>query len=189
VSGWSRYYAATGADPRQTLLDALARFDEPGLAVDLGCGTGRDTFELLSRGWRVLAIDAEEEAIRRVRERAGDNKQLTTQLMRFEEAELPSCELVNASWSLPFCAPAAFARFWERIVAALQPGGRFCGQLFGERDGWAPADDMTFLTRGEAEKLLSTFDLERFGEVEEDSTTALGEPKHWHVFHVVARKR
>jgi hypothetical protein len=23
----------------------------------------------------------------------------------------------------------------------------------------------------------------------EDSTTAVGDPKHWHVFHVIARKR
>jgi trans-aconitate methyltransferase len=38
-------------------------------AVDLGCGAGRDTAELLRRGWRVLAIDAEAEAIRRLLER------------------------------------------------------------------------------------------------------------------------
>ena len=65
---WSRYYAAAGQDPRETLLAALERFDaegRAGLAVDLGCGTGRDTFELLRRGWRVLAIDAQSEALYR----------------------------------------------------------------------------------------------------------------------------
>jgi hypothetical protein len=30
--------------------------------------------------------------------------------------------------------------------------------------------------------------LERFDEIEENGKTALGEPKHWHVFHIVARK-
>src|SRR5439155_13843113 len=40
---WSRYFAVAGDDPRPTLLEALARFDSPGLAVDLGAGTGRDT--------------------------------------------------------------------------------------------------------------------------------------------------
>jgi len=25
--------------------------------------------------------------------------------------------------------------------------------------------------------------------VEEDSQTAVGDPKHWHVFHAIARKR
>ena len=57
MKDWTRYYDAAGDDPRHTMLDALVRFDEPGFAVDLGCGTGRDTFELLRRGWRVLGTN------------------------------------------------------------------------------------------------------------------------------------
>ena len=189
MSSWSSYYAATGGDPRETLLDALDRFEGPGVAVDLGCGAGRDTFELLRRGWSVLAIDGEEEAIRRVREQAGNDERLTTQVARFEDATFPPCDLVNASFSLPFCAPADFASLWQRVVTALREGGRFSGQLFGDRDGWAPSDDITFLPRREAEELFAAFELERFDEVEEDSKTALGEPKHWHLFNAVARKR
>jgi len=69
--GWTRYYDAAGVDPRPTVLAALERFDResPGarFAVDLGCGTGRDTLELLRRGWRVLAIDSQAEAIERAK--------------------------------------------------------------------------------------------------------------------------
>ncbi|WP_246275417.1 hypothetical protein [Brasilonema bromeliae] len=56
---WSAYYnAVIGRPPRDTLLEALARFDAESLnqqetpvqqsrfAVDLGCGEGRDTVEL-----------------------------------------------------------------------------------------------------------------------------------------------
>jgi SAM-dependent methyltransferase len=186
---WTRYYDATGAEPRETLLDALARFDEPGLAVDLGCGTGRDTFALLRAGWRVIAIDAEEEAIRRVRAGAGDDDPLETQLATFAAARWPECRLVNASYSLPFCPAREFDTVWERIARSLAPGGRFCGHLFGDRDEWAPDDEMSFHTRAEAESLFAAFELERFDEVEEDSTTATGEAKHWHLFTVVARKR
>ncbi|MEJ1932020.1 class I SAM-dependent methyltransferase [Nostoc sp. NIES-2111] len=39
--------------------------DAPRFAVDLGCGDGRDTVELLRRGWRVLGIDGAQEAIAR----------------------------------------------------------------------------------------------------------------------------
>ena len=64
---WVRYFAAAGDAPRDTLLRALelheAEGRSPGTAVDLGCGGGRDALELLRRGWRVLAVDAEPAAI------------------------------------------------------------------------------------------------------------------------------
>ena len=36
------------------------------LAIDLGCGDGRDVVEILRRGWRVVAVDAEPEALRQL---------------------------------------------------------------------------------------------------------------------------
>jgi tellurite methyltransferase len=190
TSEWSAYYAAATEEPRQTLLDALDRFDEPGLAVDLGCGTGRDTRELLRRGWRVLAVDAEEEAVVRLRAQADAGDRLETRVARMEDASLPEAQLVNSSFALPFCPAERFGDLWDRIVASLPSGGRFSGQLFGVHDEWAPGSgDMTFHTRAEVERLLEPFVLERLSEVDEDGRTALGEAKHWHVFHVVARRR
>jgi tellurite methyltransferase len=186
-SQWGRYYAAAAETPRDTLVAAAHAFAEPGFAVDLGCGAGRDTLELLRRGWRVLAIDAQPEAIDRLLARAGGDR-LETQVVRFEDAQWPVADLVNSSFALPFCPPEAFPAIWVRIVASLQPGGRFSGQLFGERDSWASAGDMTFHTRAAAEELFHDFELERFDEVDEDGATALGEAKHWHLFHVVARR-
>ena len=189
MKDWTRYYDAVGDEPRDTLLEALDRFESPGLAVDLGCGTGRDTIELLRRGWRVVAIDSEPEGIRRLRAATGDDERLETQVAPFEDAALPRSELVNASFSLPFCRRERFEELWAGIGESLAPGGRFCGQLFGDRDGWAPDPGITFLAREQVENLLGAYDVERLDEVEEDSTTAVGDAKHWHVFHVVARRR
>jgi SAM-dependent methyltransferase len=195
TSEWTPYYEYAGDDPRETLLDALARFAEPGFAVDLGCGTGRDTFELLRRGWRVLAIDAEREAIERLLAETEldlsrlETRRLETQVVRFEDAAWPDADLLNASFALPFCGPEHFRALWWRILASLRPGARFCGQLFGDRDEWASAHaEMTFHTRGEVERLLSDLDVEGLDEVEENGPTALEPVKHWHVFHVVARR-
>lgn len=189
ASAWSAYYAAATTEPRQTLLDAADRFEQPGFAVDLGCGAGRDTLELLRRGWHVLAIDAEQEAIERLRREAPAGAPLETKVAPMEDARWPDTQLVTSSFALPFCPPDRFDALWERIVASLPTGGRFCGHLFGERDEWAPGSgDITFHTRGEVERLLHGFVLERLSEVEEDGRTALGEAKHWHVFHVVARR-
>jgi trans-aconitate methyltransferase len=186
VQDWTAYYDATGEAPRETLVAALDAFDAPGFAVDLGCGNGRDTVELVRRGWRVLAIDGDANGIARLEGRGLPN--VETRVASFADATWPACDLVSSSYALPFCAPGDFHALWTRIVDSLPAGGRFAGQLFGDRDGWRDEADMTFHTRAEAEELLRPFELELFDEEEEDGETALGDPKHWHLFHVVARK-
>ena len=185
-SPWGQYFAVAGDDPRPTLLDALARFDKPGLAVDLGAGTGRDSAELLRRGWRVIAIDREQQAVDRLSAIAAP-PQLELRLARFEDAEWPACELVNASFSLPFCPSQEFTRVWQKIVDSLRPGGRFCGQLFGEHDDWA-GSGVVVQTRAELGELLAPFEVELLDEYDRDGRTAVGTRKHWHVYHLVARK-
>jgi SAM-dependent methyltransferase len=194
---WNKYYqAVAGRPPRDTLLKALEAFeaepwlDQPRFAIDLGCGDGRDAVELLQRGWRVLAIDGEAQAIDRLLSRPLQPALLQTQLMRFEALTLPTAvDLINASFCLPFCPPANFSHLWQTIVAALKPGGRFCGQLFGDRDSWAVYPNRSHHTRQQVEALLQPFELEWFEEEEHPGVTAIGEEKHWHIFHMVARKK
>jgi hypothetical protein len=138
----------------------------------------------------VLAIDADEDGIRRVREAAGDDPRLETRVARLEDAEWGARDLVNASYALFFLAPEHFARTWQRIRASLRPGGRFSGQLLGDRDTWATDPKMTHHSRDELILLLDGLEIERLDEDENaNGQTATGVPKHWHVFHVVARQR
>lgn len=199
---WPAYFDAVAGKPaRETLLQALDLMvpasnhapATPPLAHDLGCGEGRDTAELLRRGFHVIATDSHPDAFVRLRARddlrdPGLLARLTIRLAPLEAVELEPCHLVNASFSLPFCAPHAFPALWDRVVAAIRPGGLFAGQLFGDRDDWARLPDRAHLTRDNALALFAGFDLIRFDEVENDSNDAMANPKHWHVFHVVARK-
>lgn len=202
---WGAYYqAVAGRPPRETLLKALANFEAemddrpndrppetPRLAVDLGCGDGRDTVELLRRGWQVLAIDGEQKAFERLLSRPEiQPDRLQTQLMRFEALALPpAVDLINASFCLPFCPPSRFPNLWQTIVTALQPGGRFCGHLFGDRDSWVVYPHRTHHTRPQVEVLLSPFEVEWLYEEEHPGVTAIGEEKYWHIFHITARKK
>jgi len=189
---WKGYYAKTSErPPRRTLMEAVARFARPGEAVDLGCGGGRDTIELLRRGWSVLAIDAEADALDFLRARPDlpAGAKLETLCRRFEVAEWPPVDLVNSSFAMPICPQERFPELWAKIVRSLKPGGRFCGQLYGERDSWAGDPGMTHMTRGAAEDLLRDLEVELFEEEESDGVTPRGKPKHWHIFHIVARRR
>jgi SAM-dependent methyltransferase len=173
------------------LIAALDAFGECGdaLAIDLGCGDGRDVVEILRRGWRVVAVDSEPEALRRLMER-GLPRNITPIEARFENVPMPiGVELVNSSFAMPLCEPERFHDLWARIVEALPSGGRFSGQWYGRRDSWVGRPGITFLSRDEAMALLGGFDVEMFEEEEADSTTPRGKPKHWHIFHIVAQKR
>jgi tellurite methyltransferase len=192
-SDWQEYYERTsGRPPRRTLLVALERFGagDGRAAVDLGSGDGRDTIELLRRGWRALAIDAEPAAIERLKTRADlpAGAPLETLCARFEDAAWPMVDLVNASFALPLCPPERFAEVWARIERQLKPGGRFSGQLFGHRDEWHGEAGITFHQGDEIERLLAGFAVELLDEEETDTATPYGKPKHWHLFHIVARK-
>jgi SAM-dependent methyltransferase len=45
---------------------------EPGRALDVGCGTGRDAVYLTKHGWRVTGIDFAEDALAKAKVRAAD---------------------------------------------------------------------------------------------------------------------
>ncbi|HCF2593837.1 TPA: class I SAM-dependent methyltransferase [Pseudomonas aeruginosa] len=188
----SRFHAASlGAPAHPTLLQALSHWqDEPGLALDLGCGSGRDSLELLRNGWAVQAIDRDADALRLLRDQAPEahRARLETRQAGFESLVLPTAQLVNASFALPFCAAPVFSRLWREIESTLAAGGLFAGHLFGERDQWRERG-LTLHSREQAQALLGDCQVLQFEELEWQGRTALGRDKHWHLFAIVARRR
>jgi tellurite methyltransferase len=192
---WPSYYEKLrDRPPRRTTLLALDRLGpEPRgrLAVDLGCGDGRDAIEMLRRGWRVMAVDAEAVALERLKGRLDlpEDAEIDAVVSRFEKVDLPrDALLVNSSFALPLCEPEDFRRIVSDISHRLAPGGRFAAQFYGPRDSWVGRAGITFVSRAEAERLLEGLDVELFEEEESDGVTPRGNTKHWHIFHIVARK-
>jgi len=198
---WSSYYKVVeGRPPRDTLMKALELFAAGAnpkahkprrFAVDLGCGNGRDTAELLRHNWRVLAIDGQAEAIDQLRQRDDLNRMyLEARVQKFEDLTLPpEVDLINASFCLPFCPAEHFSELWDVIVSSLKTGGRFSGQLFGDRDSWAALSSIVTHPRSHVDRLLQPFIVEFFEEEEHPGKTALGEDKYWHIYQIVARKK
>jgi len=189
---WDDYYQKIqGREPRQLLLDVLEKYPtgESLHAIDLGCGDGTETIALLQYGWHALAIDGEQAGIKRLMDKVPPDARghLQTQVAKFEEAVLPSADLIHASYSIPFCHPDHFPALWEKISNALSPGGRFAGQFFGVNDSWANDLGMTFHTEKQVRAMLNGLEIEYFHEEDKDGEASSG-PKHWHVFTVIARK-
>ena len=71
----------------------------------------------------------------------------------------------------------------------LEKDGYFVGNFFGVNDTWNKTrPQMTFFSKNQVCELFKNFDILNFKEVEVDKKTGLGELKHWHIFHVIAKK-
>lgn len=179
-------------------------------AIDLGCGEGRDTRALLRRKgasrWSLLCTDGSARGMDVLLDSLRPSEHRRVCAVRCAMEALPrlypkgvpiglaerftdQVDLINASFSLPFCPAPRLPALWRWIESRIGPGGRFCGQVFGDRDTWAHARKTTGVSRAALDLMFRGFVLEELREEEKDDRTSMGELKHWHVFHIVARKR
>lgn len=188
-----RYYDITKSDkPRSSVKYFIENIKcNPSTAIELGCGAGNDTVYLIKNGWNVLAVDKEN-----VEERIA--KRLTSEELQrfkfkqqsFENIRLEKTKLIVANYSLPFCNKDKFEDLWNDIKLNIQKDGYFIGNFFGINDSWHMSKaEMKFLSKEQVIDLFSDFEILLFREVEEDGKTGLGKMKHWHVFHVISRRK
>lgn len=197
---WDDYNAdQQGREPRPSLARALAALGDPSahagplgprVAVDLGCGEGIEVTALLEQGWTVHAVDGEQAALRRLADRTAPElaARLTTHHLPFTGIDaLPAADLIHSSYALPYCPPAHFATLWAAVRHALRPGAVLACQLFGPHDDSFGDPEMTFHDEAAVRELLSGLEIVDWKEEDADGAAYTG-PKHWHVFHVVARR-
>lgn len=185
---WSNFYHITrNSPPWPRLVRAVALLGHTGEALDLGCGAGRDTRYLLEQGFTVTAVDREAASLAKLADLPTEHLRLVQSA--FEDFTFGEYDLINAHFALPFMRPDLFALVLARLKASLKPGGIFVGQFFGAHDTWNTAENaMTFFTHEEAEDQLKGLEVVEFEEEDRDGATADGTPKHWHVFHIIARQ-
>lgn len=112
------------ARPSDPWLEEHADLLRPGLrALELGCGSGEDTAELVRMGIEVIALDRSLAQLRRTRERA-PGVRLVRRDMR---AGLPfgdgRFDLVVSSLAIHYFDWATTCRIADEIARVLRPGG------------------------------------------------------------------
>ena len=186
---WREFVRNTAdAPPWPHLERAAALFQKPGDALDVGAGGGRDTKHLLRHGWRVTAIDASPAAAEALHNLPLQHS-LRVVVSAAENFAPATYDLVNAQYSLPFIARDHYDETVRRLRDSVRQRGVMAATFFGTRDEWnVPGSQQTFSTRSDIERLFAGWDVIDLTEAEADGHTADGTPKHWHTFHLIARR-
>ena len=178
--------------PRWMLRKTLELYDGfTGYAVDLGCGSGIDTVALVNAGWKVYAVDSTPDGFANIIAKLPESKRGSVECVQvcFEDMAIPEADLVYSVFSVPFCKPEFFDAFWDKIVKAIRPGGRFSGNLFGLKDEWAYMPDATFISKERLQVLFGDFEIEHFREQYSEGPSVLTPTKLWHLYDVIAGKK
>jgi tellurite methyltransferase len=186
---WQAFYEnAKEYPPSPLLVRALSFVEHKEKAIELGGGALNDARFLLTHGFDVTDLDKEK--LKPEFTKGLDPKKFHLIVSSFADFNFPTDEydLASAMFSLPFNPPDTFDRVFESVKKSLHVGGIFCGNLFGERDGWRKESTMTSHTETEAKKLLADMETVAFGPREWDGKLADGTPKHWHTYNFIARK-
>ena len=134
VAGQLRYYRARANEYDATSYGAVSverasvpaivdRLGISGDVLELACGTGIWTAELVRHAVTLTALDGAPEMLERARQR-------TPEGVRFERADLfnwtpaSTWDVVFFSAWLSHVPSDRFAGFWSSVSAALRPGGR-----------------------------------------------------------------
>ena len=102
----------------------LERFGPGGSVLELACGTGWWTEQLVRWAGRVTAVDASAEVLALNRRRVGDEKVRRIQADLFAWRPEERYDVVFFSFWLSHVPPERFEAFWEMVAGALAPGGR-----------------------------------------------------------------
>ena len=147
---WDSFYADRTREipffvdkPDEHLAEAIEHgVVRPGRALDLGCGPGRNALHLVSRGFRVDAVDLSAAAIAWARERAAAaGVGVGWQVADVFTAQLAGpYDLVVDSGCFHHLAPHRRLDYLQLLQRVLAPGGLLCLTCFTTDGGVAGPD-------------------------------------------------
>lgn len=113
-----------GTEPNRFLVDAT-RHLEPGRALDIACGQGRNAVWLASQGWSVTGVDWSEVAIDGARRLAEDAGVPVTWIIADLEQWRPDPGAYDLTVVAYLQPPSALREHaWRLAASAVAPGGR-----------------------------------------------------------------
>lgn len=141
IAGWEDLYSRgeRGREEQATaLLAETAEGLEPGRAIDLACGTGRNALYLARRGWIVEALDGSTTAVDTLRERArSESLQVEA---RVADLHAPDFELPEGKYDLAIIAFYLQRDLFGKAKGSVKPSGRVLAIAHISEPGEAPGE-------------------------------------------------
>ncbi len=169
---WQRIYGREGlvhsSEPARFLVETTAAL-EPGRALVLAMGEGRNAAWLARRGWKVDGIDIAEHAVRKAAARvAAEGGSLAAVVADLSELPLPRTRY-DLVCVLHYLERALF----EPVRAALRPGGAIVWETFTRAHAalGSPRNPAFLLDPGELRSRFLDFDIRRYRELTLDEAS------------------
>ncbi|WAL45798.1 SAM-dependent methyltransferase [Rhodococcus pyridinivorans] len=127
---WNEKYAASeliwGAPPNPVIVEHVASLPH-GRALDLGCGEGRHSLWLATRGWEVVGIDFSEVALDKARRIAAQAPSRSRDRLRYVRADV-TADSFEGKYDLILSAflhfpPPQRKALLDRAINSLKPEG------------------------------------------------------------------
>jgi len=130
------------------------------LALDIGCGGGRDSVYLACRGWQVIAIDREQRVLQRAQQLAESTRQNLTIDWRVCCVDAEGC-LPTEQVDLIVMMRYLNRDLMTKMDQMLNPGGYVIIQTFveGVEAFGSPKNPNFILKKGELAKTFSVFNI------------------------------
>jgi trans-aconitate methyltransferase len=185
----SKYYKVSGNRKPSPLLLRALKLGNFNTALDLGCGAGVDAKEMSRQGLSVTAIDYNPE----VKKHFKDTKGIEIIISSFQNFNFQKYDFIFSKSALVFIPPGEFNIAIERVKESLNPNGIIALRLWGINDSAFKRPERkgkwTFVSKKQLKEKFKDFEIIELTEEEKDGKTALGQPKHWHFFNLIARKK
>ena len=126
-------------------MHELGLLNKNGFALDLGCGKGADSADLMSVGYTVISVDNEDH---------GCKDTLVSDIVSFP-IYVDSYDIIICNNVLPFIAGKKnTADILRKIVVGLKQDGIAWFTLYGYQSSFYPNDSMSFFTDDEVNDIV-----------------------------------
>ena len=186
-----KYYEATINNKPSALIRKffINKYDQKlqgKVAIDLGCGVGNDTIFLLEKGFKVTAIDQEDQVKEIIKNKVINKQYLKIIIDDFSKLDFLKSDLILANYSL-FFVNENFSSFIEKILKNINSKGFFIGNFLGKEDEWNKI--RTTVDKEELLNYFKDFEIFYFSEEKYYKDTATGKNKFWHIYTIIAQQK